>query len=191
MSFSDDSTDSSCSSVSVVKEHKHKKSHKSCKDETVCFTVKHGECGERGPRGLKGERGEKGKSGCDGKSTCGERGHKGDTGERGPRGEKGNKGDCGPKSCDGKNGCDGKCLPNNIIFAGCVIFVLEGHKLVKVDRDSSTVIVVIKLDHSFDYSGITFDGVDLWMSAKKHDKVYVSKYDTRKGKLHDPVELKF
>ena len=179
--FSDDVTvvESICSHH---KKHHHKKHHHRhhhhkkhdcdrddpCKDETICFKVKHG---------------RDGRDGCDGRD-----------GERGPRGPRGPKGKDG---CDGHHGCDGCDLSNNVIVAGCFFYVLKDDTLLRVNKHRK-VETTVKLDKCFDFRGMALDLDEIILTATKRDDrdkkadcrdIYVGSFNVKSDHVERPKKL--
>jgi len=74
--------------------------------DTVCYTVKHGEPGPRGPQGAPGQPGPMGPAGHQGP-----RGATGTMGAMGPAGAPGIRGATGPQGQHGQQGPQGPCGP--------------------------------------------------------------------------------
>lgn len=165
------------------------KSERKCREqlEEICFKIRHGRDGNHGHHGRDGKDGKDGKrgpKGCDGRD-----GKDGKDGERGSRGERGRDGKDGTCGRDGDCGKDGKDRANNITFSGCAIFVIEGHKLLKVDAVTSKSETFLELDRDFTYEGISSVNGNLAIVAIRDCKLYLIKVNVVKRRLEDPVRI--
>lgn len=173
-----DTSSSTCDTSTTCDTTTHHHHHE-CEEEKICFTIKHGKCGPCGPCG-----------------PCGKKGEKGDKGERGERGPKGCDGKNGKDGCHGNHGCDGKNIANNLTFNGCLVFVIDGEYIKKLDKRCGKVVGKAKLPKGFAYEGITSVNGEVWITARKRhddkkcgDDTYLFIYDVESDKFEKPKKI--